>query len=82
MALKTMSIAKLQELRGKVDAAITEKVTARRKELEAELSGLLHVDGHESRKAGRRGGPRGPVAPKYRNTQDPSQTWSGRGLQS
>jgi DNA-binding protein H-NS len=81
MALKTMSIAKLQDLRGKVDAAIAEKVTARRKELEAELSGLHHIDGHRSGKAGSRGGPRGPVAPKYRNPRDPSQTWAGRGLQ-
>jgi DNA-binding protein H-NS len=26
-----------------------------------------------------RGGKRGSVAPKYRNPEDPSQTWSGRG---
>jgi hypothetical protein len=40
MALKSMSIAKLQELKAKVDAAIGEKVTARREELEAEMSKL------------------------------------------
>jgi DNA-binding protein H-NS len=80
MALKTMSIAKLQDLRGKVDAAIAEKITARRKELEAELSRLERADGHGSRKVGRRG-QRGPVAPKYRNPKDPTQTWAGRGLQ-
>ena len=34
MALKSMSVAKLQELRSKVEAAIGEKVTTRRHELE------------------------------------------------
>jgi DNA-binding protein H-NS len=81
MALKTMPIAKLRDLRGKVDAAIAEKVTARRKELETELSKLERVDGPGNRKIGRREGRRGPVAPKYRNPNDPSQTWAGRGLQ-
>jgi DNA-binding protein H-NS len=81
MALKSMSIAKLQDLRGKVDVAIAEKVTARRHELEAELSNLARVDGRGARHAGRGSGPRGPVAPKYRNPKDPSQTWAGRGLQ-
>ena len=32
-------------------------------------------------KKGRRGGTRGPVPPKYRNPNDPSQTWTGRGRQ-
>jgi DNA-binding protein H-NS len=81
MALNTMSVAKLRDLRGKVDAAIAEKVTARRQELETELSKLERVDGHGSRKIGRRAGRLGPVAPKYRNPKDPSQTWAGRGLQ-
>jgi DNA-binding protein H-NS len=81
MALKTMSIAKLRDLREKVDAAIEQKITARRRELETQLSGLERVDGRVRRKMGRRGGRFGPVAPKYRNPKDPSQTWAGRGLQ-
>jgi DNA-binding protein H-NS len=80
MALKSMSVAKLQDLRGKVDAAISEKVQARRRELEAQLSELSHHDPHGTR-PGVRGGRLGPVAPKYRNPKDPSQTWAGRGLQ-
>jgi len=80
MALKSMSVAKLQGLGEKVDAAISEKVNARRAELETELSRLHLVDGRGGAKATRRGGPRGPVAPKYRDPKDPSQTWSGRGL--
>jgi DNA-binding protein H-NS len=81
MALKSMSVAKLKDLREKVDAAIIEKVTARRHELEAELSGLALIDGRRATKAGRRHGSRGPVAAKYRNPKEPSQTWAGRGLQ-
>jgi DNA-binding protein H-NS len=26
------------------------------------------------------GGPKGPVAPKYRNPENPTETWAGRGL--
>jgi DNA-binding protein H-NS len=81
MALKSMSVTKLRDLREKVDAAIAEKVDARRGELETELSRLQLVDGHRGAKAKRRGGTRGPVAPKYRDPKDPSQTWAGRGLQ-
>ena len=77
MVLKSMSVAKLKDLMGQVDAAIAEKVGARRRELEAQLSELAH---HDPR--GTRGnGARGSVAPKYRNPKDPSQTWAGRGLQ-
>jgi DNA-binding protein H-NS len=81
MALKSMSIAKLQDLKAKVDAAISEKVGARQKELEAELSTLERYTGggRRGRPVGR-GGPRGSVAPKYRNPENQSETWAGRGL--
>jgi DNA-binding protein H-NS len=80
MALKSMSIAKLRDLRGQVDAAIVQKVTARRQELEGELSKLVHIYGRGPAKV-TRGGRLGSVPPKYRNPADPSQTWAGRGLQ-
>ena len=81
MALKTMSIAKLQDLKAKVDAAISEKVMTRRHELESELSQLdgYAGAGRRGRPAGR-GGARGKVAPKYRNPDNPAETWAGRGL--
>jgi hypothetical protein len=44
MALKSMSVAKLKDLMGQVDAAIAQKVGARRRELEAQLSALAHHD--------------------------------------
>jgi DNA-binding protein H-NS len=80
MALKSMSVAKLQDLKSQIEAAITEKVRARRHELESELSKLAGYSGGGRR--GRAAGPgrRGPVAAKYRNPENPSETWAGRGL--
>ena len=81
MALKSMSIAKLQDLKAQVEAAINEKIVSRRHELEAEMSKLNGYTGaaRRGRPAGR-GGPRGAVAPKYRNPENPAETWAGRGL--
>jgi DNA-binding protein H-NS len=80
MALKSTPIAKLQDLKAKVEAAISEKVSSRREELEAELSKLDGYTGavRRGRPAGR-GGPRGAVAPKYRNPENSAETWAGRG---
>ena len=80
MALKTMPIAKLQALKSQIEAAITEKVRSRRQELETELSKLGGISGggKRGRPAGR--GRMGLVAPKYRNPENPAETWAGRGL--
>jgi DNA-binding protein H-NS len=81
MALKTMTIAKLQDLKSQVEAAITAKISERRHELESELSKLDgHSGGARRGKPPGRGGPRGAVAPKYRNPENPAETWAGRGL--
>jgi DNA-binding protein H-NS len=79
MALKTMPIAKLQALKSQVEAAISANVTERRRELELELSKLAGFGGGKATKFGR-GDRRGPVAPKYRNPENPAETWAGRGL--
>ena len=81
MALKTMPIAKLQALRSQIEAAISAKVIERRRELEAQLSKLSGSGGRgeKATKFGR-GGRRGAVAPKYRNPENPAETWAGRGL--
>jgi DNA-binding protein H-NS len=81
MDLKTMSVAKLRDLKSQVEAAISTKVSERRHELESELSKLDGYSGgaRRGRPAGR-GGPRGAVAPKYRNPENPAETWAGRGL--
>src|ERR1700746_3874636 len=81
MALKTMSVAELQDLKSTIEAAIGAKVTERRRELAAQLSNLSGCGcrGLRATKFGR-GGPAGPVAPKYRNPENPAETWAGRGL--
>ena len=81
MALKSMSIEKLKDLKSKVEAVIAEKTRSRRHELETELSKLTSYvgGGRRGRPAGR-GGPKGSVAPKYRNPDNPDETWAGRGL--
>ena len=77
MALKTMPIAKLQDLKTQIEAAITAKVSERRRELETELAKLAQFGGRGGKG---RGGARGAVAPKYRNPENPAETWAGRGL--
>ena len=80
MALKSMSVGQLQDLKSQIEATISEKVRARRQELESELSKLdgYGGGGRRGRAAGRGRG--GPVAPKYRNPDNPAETWAGRGL--
>ena len=74
MALKSMSIDKLMKLKSDVEAALAPKVTEQRRALEAELSKLGGYQRGKKSSAGR------AVAPKYRNPENPSETWAGRGL--
>jgi len=80
MALKTMSIDKLVKLKDQVEAALASKVMEQRRALETELSKLGRYQGGGTKFAFGRGGSRGAVAPKYRNPENPSETWAGRGL--
>jgi DNA-binding protein H-NS len=75
-----MSIDKLTALRDQVDAIISSKVTEERRALEAEHGKLSRFAGGGNLR-GRRGALRGvAVAPKYRNPENSSETWAGRGL--
>jgi DNA-binding protein H-NS len=78
MALKSMSIEKLVALKGQVEAMLSSKVSDQRRALESELSKLGRFQGGKSTSKVARG--YGAVAPKYRNPDDPSETWAGRGL--
>jgi DNA-binding protein H-NS len=78
MALKAMSISKLTDLKQKVEAMLTAKVEEERRILQTKLSKLERVGLGST--PGRRGGVRGKVAPKYRNPDNPAETWAGRGL--
>jgi len=81
MNLKSMSIDRLTDLRQRVDAALNSKVVDQRRTLESELSKLTRFQGGAARfKSAFGPGARGKVAAKYRNPDDPSETWAGRGL--
>src|SRR5262249_46646415 len=73
-----MSIDKLSTLRDQVDTILRTKVADQRRTLQATLAKLSRFSTSQSRSKGL--GVRGPVAPKYRNPENPSETWAGRGL--
>ena len=78
MALKSMSISKLVALKDQVEAALSSKVLEQRRALESELSKLGRFQAGKSTSKAARG--LGAVAPKYRNPENPAETWAGRGL--
>jgi DNA-binding protein H-NS len=81
MNLKSMTIDALIGLRGKIDAVLGSKVADERRSLETELAKLSRFESGGSRAKMTNGrGARGKVAPKYRNPEDPGETWAGRGL--
>src|SRR5712672_2148008 len=80
MNLKSMSIDKLSKLREQVDAALSSKVIEERRAVQDQLGKLERLGTNGLRLKGGRGGLRGPVAPKYRNPANPTETWAGRGL--
>jgi len=81
MNLKSMSLDRLADLRDQVNSTLSTKVLDHRRSLESELSRLSRFEGRATTKSAfGRGTARGIVAPKYRNPQNPSETWAGRGL--
>jgi DNA-binding protein H-NS len=76
MQLKSMSLPSLVGLREKVEAALQARIGGARSELESRLKELSDFGGAQSTV---RRGPRGRVPPKYRNPDNPSETWTGRG---
>jgi DNA-binding protein H-NS len=81
--LKSLSPKELKALIANAESHMQEarasQVQEVRKKIDALLSnaGLTLADVYSIR--GSKGGKRGAVAPKYRNPEDPSQTWTGRG---
>jgi DNA-binding protein H-NS len=75
-----MSFDKLSKLREQVEAVLNAKVAEERHAVQIRLNELdrLAVNGTRTKGAGR--GSRGAVAPKFRNPENPAETWAGRGL--
>ena len=80
--LDNMTSKDLKELRDQVDIAIVERTKAERAELKAQMEAMAAASGlslDDVLGGGRGKGSRGTVAVKYRNPEDTSQTWTGRG---
>jgi DNA-binding protein H-NS len=78
--LKSMSLDKLVALKSRVEAVLSSKVANERRALQDGLSKLSHYQGGARAKVVFGRGTRRAVAPKYRNPENPSETWAGRGL--
>ncbi|WP_333676670.1 H-NS histone family protein [Dyella sp.] len=84
--LKNLSPKELQSLIANANAQMQEAKSSQIEEIRKKIDTLLSnaglglADVYPVR-GGRAGkvGKRGTVAPKYRNPEDPSQTWTGRG---
>ena len=79
MNLKSI-VDRLMDLRNRVAAALTAKVVEQRRILESELAKLASFQGGARSKGAFGWGARGKVAAKYRNPDNPAETWAGRGL--
>lgn len=79
--LDDMSLQELKTLQSRVAKAISGYVDRRKKQALVELEETARKHGYSlSELTGVAGGrKRAPVAPKYANPADSSQTWSGRG---
>jgi len=76
--LKSMSVDKLSKLKDQIDAALATRVADERRALQAQLGKLARFADGKVRFKG--AGSRGVVPPKYRNPENPAETWAGRGL--
>jgi DNA-binding protein H-NS len=75
--LENMLTDQLWEFHAKVESLLVEKLTAEKRNLELKLGKLRGDAAPRSSQRLRRRYPE--VRPKYRNPEDPSQTWAGRG---
>jgi DNA-binding protein H-NS len=78
----SMTLEQLLDLRNTLDEYLGEK----REQLQNSLAALEHMSGLHQGKPGRQIRAPHPskgkkVRPKYRNPEEPSQTWAGRGAQ-
>ena len=78
--LQKLSIDKLSKLRDQVDTIINERVAEERRAVQHKLGNLDRLVSSGARVTGARRGFRGAVLPKYRNPENPAETWAGRGL--
>jgi DNA-binding protein H-NS len=80
--LEGMTVKELRGLKEKIDIAIVEREKTERADLRIKMEALAAASGLtlDDVLGSRRGkGSRGQVAVKYRNPENPAETWTGRG---
>jgi DNA-binding protein H-NS len=77
--LERLSIEELEVLRQKTTATLTAKIGAEKKVLEDRLSQLNGRSSVEQTSETPERRPYPTVFPKFRNPEQPSETWAGRG---
>ena len=82
--LASLSFKELQELEAEIASALVERARLDRTELRQKLTDLAAASGFTidevfGGKRGRAGAPKGSAPIKFRNPDNPSETWSGRG---
>ena len=82
VSLEKFTHKELLELQQEVAVAIGRRRNEEMAELKRKMAAMASESGFEVDEllgSGKRGGKRGPVAVKYRNPKDTTQTWTGRG---
>jgi DNA-binding protein H-NS len=79
--LKSLSVDELWMLHETLAATLAEKLAAEKKVLEKRLRLLAKAHVEQTVSASGRRRPYPPVLPKFRNPDEPSETWAGRGKQ-
>jgi DNA-binding protein H-NS len=77
----SMSTDQLWTLHEKITATLAEKLAAEKTRLEKRLRQLKRVSNDNGRSVGHARRPYPRVFPKYKNPEQPSETWAGRGKQ-
>jgi DNA-binding protein H-NS len=76
-----MSIDQMWTLHEKITATLAKKLAAKKTRVEERLSQLEAVSNADGRSVGHTRRPYPRVFPKYKNPEQPSETWAGRGRQ-
>ena len=78
--IEKMSYAELKEMETRIARLMIQKRDAERAELKEKLAALARESGFDLRELMNGGrGRKGEVAAKYRDPQNPENTWTGRG---
>lgn len=77
--LGTLSVSELNALKGNIDSAIDQRRQSELMELNTQIHALVDASPFSLEEILNARKVRKPVAPKYRNPDDGSQTWTGRG---